>query len=450
MYSFPYYNCTVDSFQREWNLGKSALRSYPDKSYYFLQYECEYGYEFLDEIKLLFCSHGNWLPKTLPKCVGKGACRRKNGGCSHKCHAKNNVEVECSCPKGMILGLDGRQCLSIPYQDDTDEDCKCFPKKNSNVMSCYCQKDRIPIGPPDVSITSEEPHEVIPGESLILTCKAESYMTPKIEWETSPQLQVQTLNEIPSEWMDKKFLSKRTKFSNISQNTIVSCVGRSIIGENRTKYEIKIKEPGAAPHVSYILTDGQRAFIWWQDPVVQTCPTKMCFIYYTTNRNNRLELWHRLSVEGIPLLSYFLADMPAFVLRDLMPNTEYFFRLRRYSGFGFGSYGPILSFKTSDAAMHNEPVILKKEINQNTVRIIWEPPPKYISNYIREYTIYYSNDLHIPLYLQYSKSVPSTEREITIRNLEPLTDYYILLKPQHHIQHFYPENSGVFDHFRTS
>lgn len=74
-YGLDECNCSEHSVQRIWFSDESVLQSVFElqKAFYFLQYECDFGYEFLDDAKLLYCRKGKWEPETLPRCVGKGS-----------------------------------------------------------------------------------------------------------------------------------------------------------------------------------------------------------------------------------------------------------------------------------------------------------------------------------------------------------------------------------------
>lgn len=85
--------------------------NYKINAYLFAKYKCDFGYELVDEVDTVFCSNRKWVT-ALPECRGKGACRDGNGGCSHSCISNDNGNVQCRCPKGMILDADERTCIS--------------------------------------------------------------------------------------------------------------------------------------------------------------------------------------------------------------------------------------------------------------------------------------------------------------------------------------------------
>ncbi|VDD90200.1 unnamed protein product [Enterobius vermicularis] len=168
-YGLDECNCSEHSVQRIWFSDESVLQSVFElqKAFYFLQYECDFGYEFLDDAKLLYCRKGKWEPETLPRCVGKGVCRRDNGGCSHTCLAINNRDFECRCPEQMELGPDKKNCIykgtvqnywssdrikfwtsavvTVKEEQTDDEDCVCRRIDSYGTLSCDCPKDQKPI-----------------------------------------------------------------------------------------------------------------------------------------------------------------------------------------------------------------------------------------------------------------------------------------------------------------
>lgn len=116
------------------------------------------------------------------------------------------------------------------------------------------------------------PHEVIPGESITLSCEAESFVNSTLLWERynlyksanifflnlpssrkiyykqeilvyfSDNLRMvhETLSDIKWDRMNKKHVHSVARFSHISSDTFVTCVSRSIAGESRKKVEILV------------------------------------------------------------------------------------------------------------------------------------------------------------------------------------------------------------------
>lgn len=50
--------------------------TFSKNSFLFVRYECDYGYEFVDEVNSMFCINRQWV-MTPPKCRGKGAFELK-------------------------------------------------------------------------------------------------------------------------------------------------------------------------------------------------------------------------------------------------------------------------------------------------------------------------------------------------------------------------------------
>jgi hypothetical protein len=100
------------------------------RSFLFVKYGCDPGYEMVDEADTvwlfhpsihpfihasspikMFCRDRVWV-QTPPICRGKGLCERDNGGCTHSCISfAQNGTVECRCPKGLVLDMDGKTCI---------------------------------------------------------------------------------------------------------------------------------------------------------------------------------------------------------------------------------------------------------------------------------------------------------------------------------------------------
>ncbi|EJW72921.1 hypothetical protein WUBG_16171, partial [Wuchereria bancrofti] len=83
--------------------------TFSKNSFLFALYECDEGYEFVDEVNSMFCINRQWVI-TPPKCRGKGMCETDNGGCSHSCLSIED-RVECHCPHGLVLDSDQKTCI---------------------------------------------------------------------------------------------------------------------------------------------------------------------------------------------------------------------------------------------------------------------------------------------------------------------------------------------------
>lgn len=56
--------------------NESALDTDRAKSFLFVKYQCEYGYEMVDEIDTMFCKDKQWI-LTSPVCRGKGQLKNQ-------------------------------------------------------------------------------------------------------------------------------------------------------------------------------------------------------------------------------------------------------------------------------------------------------------------------------------------------------------------------------------
>lgn len=61
----------VRQYYRQKGLPVPQNATFSKNSFLFALYECDYGYEFVDEVNSMFCINRQWVI-TSPKCRGKG------------------------------------------------------------------------------------------------------------------------------------------------------------------------------------------------------------------------------------------------------------------------------------------------------------------------------------------------------------------------------------------
>lgn len=183
------------------------------KSFLFVKYHCDFGYEMVDEVDTLFCQNKEWV-NTMPRCVGKGIphpdCftsplssrslfqqqRRMLAFLSLSGRGTSRVQVSPwndprrrhedlskwvsspspsngllePIPKTLCRSLAGCSCSSI---DDNQYTCTC-PKGTK----CLLLK-----GPPKIYVEPAGPYEVAPGGNINISCAAVAYPFPEIYWQ---------------------------------------------------------------------------------------------------------------------------------------------------------------------------------------------------------------------------------------------------------------------------
>lgn len=67
----------VRQYYRQKGLPVPRNKTVSKNSFLFALYECDFGYEFVDEVNSMFCINRQWVI-TPPECRGKGNCKLLN------------------------------------------------------------------------------------------------------------------------------------------------------------------------------------------------------------------------------------------------------------------------------------------------------------------------------------------------------------------------------------
>uniref|UniRef100_A0A0R3PSV6 protein-tyrosine-phosphatase n=1 Tax=Angiostrongylus costaricensis TaxID=334426 RepID=A0A0R3PSV6_ANGCS len=333
------------------------------RSFLFVKYHCDFGYEMIDEVDTLFCHQKSWI-HTVPVCRGKGLCEVDNGGCSHSCLSINDVTVECRCPRGMTLDTDQRTCIS--YITNTKKLDICFlsepiPKTlcrslsgcscssiNDNQYSCTCPKGAKCLllkGPPKLYVEPVGPYEVSPGGNLNITCSAVAYPFPDIFWRRGDD-RVQNMPTRAGTVKNEQVLiikelfksAEFTCLANNSEGTVERTVKVTITGIlNLLNAQFFVTGPGSAPVLRGALSGRTNIALRWDPPHIINRPMTSYTIYYTNNGNQPIKNWQRLEVKE---------PNHSVVIENLRPNTQYFIRLRANDQMGPGRLGNPASVTT--------------------------------------------------------------------------------------------------------
>ncbi|CDW55247.1 Mesocentin [Trichuris trichiura] len=177
------------------------------KAYLVVQYQCNAGFEFVDEVEHLYCQKGKWIA-TPPMCVPSrkslftlftllylnfysyvrisdlieeyrtpgNPCLIDHAGCSHYCRFVSPASARCECSEGYLLNSDGKTCVELKSPCDLDNGgCShfCVDEGQGRAHRCRC--------PPDHTLASDsrtcEPAKSRTGDSAGL-CKNLSYGYP--------------------------------------------------------------------------------------------------------------------------------------------------------------------------------------------------------------------------------------------------------------------------------
>ncbi|VBB26357.1 unnamed protein product [Acanthocheilonema viteae] len=330
----------VRQYYRQKNLPIPQNTTFSKNSFLFALYECDDGYEFVDEVNSMFCINRQWVI-TPPKCRGKGLCEVDNGGCSHSCLSIEDREVECRCPHGLVLDSDQKTCIKpIPKNlCRILNSCSCTAI-NENQYSCTCptgEKCLLLRGRPKIYIEPAAPYEITPGGNLNITCSAVSYPFPQIFWQRGDET-VDVAPVKPGTVRSEQILIIKELY----KNTQFTCHANNSLGKTDRTIEIVVTGPGSAPIVRGIDAGRSSVYIRWDPPVIMNRPVTSYTVYYTSNGNQPIKNWKKVNV-----------DEPnrEVTIKDLRPNTQYFIRLRANDKLGPGRLSNPVSLNTRKPAI---------------------------------------------------------------------------------------------------
>uniref|UniRef100_A0A5S6QSI3 Uncharacterized protein n=1 Tax=Trichuris muris TaxID=70415 RepID=A0A5S6QSI3_TRIMR len=122
------------------------------KAYLVVQYQCNAGFGFLDEVEHLYCQKGKWIA-TPPVCVPShliaeyripgNPCLIDHAGCSHYCRYTTSpvAQTHCECPDGYLLDSNAKTCLEMKNPCDLDNGgCShlCVDEGPGRAHRCRC------------------------------------------------------------------------------------------------------------------------------------------------------------------------------------------------------------------------------------------------------------------------------------------------------------------------
>ncbi|VDP19422.1 unnamed protein product [Soboliphyme baturini] len=211
--------------------------------------------------------------------------------------------------------------------------------------------------PPEVRILNGDRLEVVPGDSVELTCTASGKPKPSLAWyqgEDSLDLLLESAGRSSSLTISVK---------SIVETTIFSCVARNSQGRDTAQVRVVVIGPGSPPdQIQYRLVDGINLDISWGEPSIKNGDILGYSIHYTDDPKADIEKWN------VKLLD----TEHTVLLQNLQPETTYTVMLRAFNQDGFGPFSSRFDIRTTTQTM--EPHVFM--YNQSYVEI---PPGKSVT-----------------------------------------------------------------------
>ncbi|ETN76804.1 fibronectin type III domain protein [Necator americanus] len=368
------------------------------KSFLFVKYHCDFGYEMIDEVDTLFCHQKSWV-NTLPVCRGKGELSPQDYRVQIAIPPCRTVRGRQRWMQSLLPVRERRTCgVSMSAWNDPGHRWQDMHKYISRfqkrcvdlwrgVLACLLTTTniRVPVrrepnvyvvlrGPPKLYVEPAGPYEVPPGGNINITCSAVAYPFPDIFWQRGDE----RVHNIPlkagtvknEQILIIKELFRNAEFTCHANNTLgnvertvkVIITGKKCAQRKCTQYTQVCKQakcsylgPGSAPVLRGALSGRTTITIRWDPPHVINRPITSYTVYYTNNGNQPIKNWQRLEVKGglhrwcSSAVSQRLCVAEPnrnTVIENLRPNTQYFIRLRANDQMGPGRLGNPASVTT--------------------------------------------------------------------------------------------------------
>ncbi|CEF66897.1 Down syndrome cell adhesion molecule-like protein 1 [Strongyloides ratti] len=342
-----YYRQQGKQMPKNLKLGSSYSGK---ESFLYAKYECNEGYEMIDEVDVMFCYNRQWV-RTPPVCRGLNACADNNGGCSHNCRSLDDNNVECSCSKGMVLDQTGKTCI-IPVPEVFCRklaNCHCIPI-DSTQYSCDCPNREnclLRKEAPKIYLEPSGPYEVKPGGSINITCYGVGFDYPKLSWH---QVGEENSNIKPISGTIKT--QQMLEIKNLYKTTDFICSAENNMGIASKQITITVMGPGFAPIIKKISPSRKSITINWDKPIFTSNPITTYTIYYTDKGKKPLKDWEHIEVNE---------PNHSVTIPNLKPNTKYHIKMRANDVLGPGKLGNSVAINTLKPAKKPEIKIVEGE-----------------------------------------------------------------------------------------
>nr|CAD2207383.1 unnamed protein product [Meloidogyne enterolobii] len=328
------------------NHGKPYPRNetelYSPRSFLFVKYGCDPGYELQDEADTMFCRDRVWV-QTPPICKGKGLCELDNGGCSHSCISfEQNRTLECRCPRGLVLDANGKTCIKPVPKSLCRKlaGCVCSPVDEKQ-LSCSCPNaEKMSACAWTAEITN---YKVEPGGNLNITCSAVAFPFPEIVWEREQEDTTRGRADVHLTTTGTNIRSEQLLIiKQIYKNTNFTCHAHNEIGETSRLVRVVVTGPGSAPVLRQLTAGRTRIEVHWEKPHVINRPLTAYALYFTTDPMLPIKSWSQVNVSA-PAISH--------VIHGLNSDTLYTIRVRAHDSMGPGKLSNPVSVRTLPPAI---------------------------------------------------------------------------------------------------
>ncbi|RUS84017.1 hypothetical protein EGW08_008195, partial [Elysia chlorotica] len=385
--------------------------------------------------------------------------------CQHECHCKDISQCNSttgSCGTGCAEGWQGMSCQTVKscppnrYGWNCENTCQCENPAHCRrflgpTTNCMCRPGFFnppscePVTPPIIEEFSHE--RFYDGEPMLFSCTVKSI--PPLE---RSEIMLLGPSEKRISFVDTNVTSGivRTNMfqvDSVSANEQYSCVVNGLSGEARRILESNVREKPrmSRPPIVESKSDTSIHLAWrqWDKTRGDTGDGDILSysVFYSATDSN-----HKPKKAGGP---YYTNCSPEckFIIKDLMPNTEYniFITTEINHAQGQGPPGPEIQVHTNCGPPSAAPVITKQTVGRTPgshdtqgifhMTLEWEDPARdtfgcdRIEKYILKLQETSERRDGPGLTRRNPVEISGTisERRYTLRNLQPLTEYCVVM-----------------------
>ncbi|XP_043196400.1 tyrosine-protein phosphatase Lar-like isoform X3 [Amphibalanus amphitrite] len=316
---------------------------------------------------------------------------------------KDGVPVNMSDSRYRLRGEPNRGDLRIADSVVSDQGkYRCAAENSEGTVyskdsTVYIRVRRVK---PSFTIPPEPMYEVLPGESLNLTCVAVGSPMPHIRWRKEPGSEPSPKENAP---IGRAFLV----LNNIRESMNYTCLATSELGTVTSHTQVKVQAMPRPPtnlRVSDVTSESVR-LTWSYDLDQETIQ------YYVIQYNQKHGIQQE-EISGVITLFY--------VVPNLAPYTEYEFRVIAVNNIGRGQPSVPVQVTTGPTEPGSAPKnVHVRPLSSSTLVVKWDGPDQP-NGQITNYRVYYTRTPDKPLKQWESDVVNAGSTTLTtISNLIP-------------------------------